>query len=104
MCSATVGATAVKRCTVAASSTFSSGVLGTPCCGNTLNRVPEFAYAQEAVSTRCCRRASRTRVRVAGEGVAGEGVAGEGSVMAVSNRVNGHGSAGDAGQAAGQPV
>jgi hypothetical protein len=66
MCSATVGATPVKRCTVAASATFSYGVRGTPSCANTLNLVPEFPYAQDAVSIRCSRNRAATRDRVAG--------------------------------------
>src|SRR5262245_37515793 len=66
MCSATVGATPVNRCTVAASATFSYGSRGTPSCGNTLNLVPELPYAQEAVSIRWVRSASLTRDRVAG--------------------------------------
>src|SRR5262249_15093902 len=67
MCSATVGATPVKRCTVAASDTFSYGSRGTPSWGNTLNRVPEFAYAQDAVSMRWVRRTPSTRALVSGE-------------------------------------
>ncbi|CAM5299193.1 hypothetical protein SMICM304S_05857 [Streptomyces microflavus] len=51
MCSATVGAAPVNSCTLAASSSFSRGVRGTPGWVNTLKRVPEFPYAQEGVST-----------------------------------------------------
>src|SRR5919106_5211589 len=64
MCNATVGAAPVSRCTIAASSIFSYGVRGTPSWANTLNRVPEFAYAHDAVSTACCRSADITRCRV----------------------------------------
>src|SRR5262245_40995420 len=64
MCNATVGAAPVSRCTIAASSIFSYGVRGTPSWANTLNRVPEFAYAHDAVSTACCRSADSTRCRV----------------------------------------
>src|SRR4051812_21582678 len=46
MCKATVGATPVKRCTSAASATFSYGSRGTPCWANTLNLVPEFPNAR----------------------------------------------------------
>lgn len=58
MCSATVGATPVNACTWAASSSFSCGVRGTPCCANTLNRVPEFPYAHDGVSTAWVLRAA----------------------------------------------
>jgi hypothetical protein len=51
MCRATVGATPVNACTWAASASFSWGVRGTPACVNTLNRVPEFPYAHDGVST-----------------------------------------------------
>src|SRR4051812_23739208 len=57
MCSATVGATPVKRCTCAASAIFSYGSRGTPGCANTLNRVPELPKAQEG-SSMCCRRST----------------------------------------------
>ena len=60
MCSATLGATPVKRCTAAASSTFSYALRGTPGCANTLNRVPEFPYAHDGVSIRCPRSADFT--------------------------------------------
>src|SRR3954453_7570553 len=60
MCSATVGATPVKRCTCAASSIFSSGVRGTPCWANTLKRVPELPYAHEGVSMCWVRSAAFT--------------------------------------------
>src|SRR3954467_3277008 len=63
MCSATVGATPVNRCTVAASSIFSSGVRGTPSCGKTLNRVPELPYPQDGVSMVCWRSAAFTAFR-----------------------------------------
>jgi hypothetical protein len=43
MCSATLGAAPVRRCTTAASAIFSSGERGTPGCAKTLNRVPELA-------------------------------------------------------------
>ena len=42
MCSATLGASPVNRCTVAASATFSSTVRGVPAVPNTLNLVPEL--------------------------------------------------------------
>ena len=42
MCRATDGASPVKRCTVAASATFSSTVRGVPGVPKTLNRVPEL--------------------------------------------------------------
>ena len=42
MCSATVGARPVNRCTVAASAIFSSTVRGVPGEPNTLKRVPEL--------------------------------------------------------------
>src|SRR5690606_33192551 len=66
MCRATVGATPVKRWTTAASAIFSYGLRGTPSWANTLNRVPELAYAQDAVSMRCARSACLTRDRVCG--------------------------------------
>src|SRR3954468_23223247 len=53
MCSATDGATPVKRCTCAASATFSNGFRGTPGWLNTLNRVPELPKAQDGNSMRC---------------------------------------------------
>src|SRR5690606_17034756 len=53
MCRATLGATPVNSCTLAASSSFSCGERGTPCCANTLKRVPEFPYAHDGVSTTC---------------------------------------------------
>ena len=42
MCSATDGASPVKRCTAAASAIFSSTVRGVPGEPKTLNRVPEL--------------------------------------------------------------
>ena len=42
MCSATLGARPVNRCTAAASAIFSSTVRGVPGEPNTLNRVPEL--------------------------------------------------------------
>src|SRR4051794_17733530 len=57
MCSATLGATPVCRCTRAASAIFSYGSRGTPGCANTLNRVPELPNAQEG-SSMCCRRST----------------------------------------------
>ena len=42
MCSATLGASPVNRCTVAASAIFSSTVRGVPGVPKTLNRVPEL--------------------------------------------------------------
>src|SRR3954453_19857310 len=60
MCSATVGATPVKRRTCAASSIFSSGVRGTPSCANTLKRVPELPYAHDGVSMCWVRSAALT--------------------------------------------
>src|SRR4051794_7611258 len=51
MCRATVGATPVKACTWAASSSFSCGVRGTPGWAKTLKRVPELPYAHDGVST-----------------------------------------------------
>ncbi len=50
MCSATLGATPVNRCTTAASAIFSSGDRGTPGWLNTLNRVPELPNAHEGSS------------------------------------------------------
>src|SRR4029453_11105041 len=55
MCRATVGAPPVWALTCAASATFSYGSRGTPACGNTLNRVPEFPKAHEGSSMRCAR-------------------------------------------------
>jgi hypothetical protein len=52
MCSATVGATPVNLCTVAASAIFSCGLRGTPAWAKTLNRVPELPKAQDGVSIR----------------------------------------------------
>src|SRR5689334_17214858 len=66
MCRATVGATPVNRCTVAASAIFSYGSRGTPSWGKTLNRVPELPKAHDAVSMRCVRSTADTRVRVCG--------------------------------------
>src|SRR5215207_5868151 len=63
MCSATLGATPVNRCTVAASAIFSCGVRGTPGWANTLNRVPELPKAQDGVSIRCADSACFTRAR-----------------------------------------
>ena len=42
MCSATLGARPVNRCTAAASAIFSSTLRGVPGEPNTLNRVPEL--------------------------------------------------------------
>ena len=50
MCSATVGASPVNRCTTAASAIFSRTVRGVPGVPNTLNRVPEFPNAHEGSS------------------------------------------------------
>src|ERR1043165_5927568 len=66
MCSATLGATPVNRCTVAASSIFSCAVRGTPSCAKTLNRVPELPNAHDGVSMCWRRRAASTRLRVSG--------------------------------------
>src|SRR5688572_27537219 len=66
MCSATLGATPVNRCTAAASSIFSCAVRGTPSCGKTLNRVPELPNAHDGVSMCWRRRAASTRLRVSG--------------------------------------
>src|SRR3954465_12629532 len=60
MCSATVGATPVNRCTSAASATFSYGSRGTARCANTLNRVPELPNAQDGSSIRWDRSAATT--------------------------------------------
>ena len=53
MCSATLGASPVEACTCAASASFSNGSRGTPCCANTLNRVPELPYAHDGTSIAC---------------------------------------------------
>src|SRR5919112_4755407 len=66
MCRATLGATPVKRCTVAASAIFSCGVRGTPSCAKTLNRVPELPNAHDGVSMCWRRSAASTRLRVSG--------------------------------------
>ena len=63
MCTATLGATPVKACTCAASSTFSCGVRGTPGWPNTLNLVPVLPNAHEGNSIRCSRSAVFTAVR-----------------------------------------
>ena len=63
MCTATLGATPVYRCTCAASSIFSCGVRGTPGWANTLNRVPVLPNAQDGSSICCARRAVFTAVR-----------------------------------------
>src|SRR5580704_9696773 len=63
MCTATLGATPVNRCTWAASSIFSVTVRGTPGWANTLNRVPVFPNAHDGVSIRCARSAAFTAVR-----------------------------------------
>ena len=60
-CSATEGAIPVRRCTSAASSSFSKGSRGAPGCANTAKRVPEFPNAHDGVSTSCARSASSTR-------------------------------------------
>ncbi len=54
MCSATVGASPVYRCTCAASAIFSYGSRGVPGVENTLKRVPELPNAQLGSSI-CCR-------------------------------------------------
>src|SRR6188768_3611180 len=53
MCSATVGASPVWRCTCAASAIFSYGSRGTPGCANTLKRVPELPNAHDGSSIAC---------------------------------------------------
>jgi L-lactate utilization protein LutB len=63
MCTATLGATPVYRCTCAASSIFSVTVRGTPGWANTLNRVPVFPNAHDGTSIRCARSAVFTAVR-----------------------------------------
>src|SRR5580698_3803658 len=63
MWTATLGATPVKACTCAASSTFSCGVRGTPGWPNTLNLVPVLPNAHEGNSIRCSRSAVFTAVR-----------------------------------------
>src|SRR6187402_3498097 len=50
MCSATVGASLVNRCTCAASLTRSNAFRGAPGCGKTRNLVPESPYAQDGTS------------------------------------------------------
>src|SRR5215208_1544365 len=60
MCRATVGAIPVKRCTWAASETFSKALRGTPGCPNTLKRVPELPNAQDGSSMRWVARAAFT--------------------------------------------
>src|ERR1700742_2135170 len=60
MCRATLGAIPVNRCTCAASSIFSTGVRGTPGCGNTLNLVPVLANAHDGSSMRCAFSAAFT--------------------------------------------
>src|SRR5215467_12837184 len=63
MCTATLGAIPVNRCTCAASSIFSCGVRGTPGWANTLNRVPVFPNAQDGSSIRCARKAVAAAAR-----------------------------------------
>src|SRR6478736_9213191 len=63
MCTATLGATPVNRCTCAASSIFSCGVRGVPGLANTLKRVPVFTNAQDGSSIRCASRAFFTALR-----------------------------------------
>src|SRR6478752_8216980 len=63
MCTATLGATPVYRCTCAASSIFSCGVRGVPGLANTLKRVPVFPNAQDGSSIRCASRAFFTALR-----------------------------------------
>src|SRR5215217_3221092 len=58
MCRATVGAIPVKRCTWAASETFSKALRGTPGWPNTLKRVPELPNAQDGSSMRWVARAA----------------------------------------------
>src|SRR5919197_3143082 len=64
MCRATLGATPVKRCTVAASSTFSKGLRGTPGWPNTLKRVPLLPNAHDGSSICWVRRSSLTSSRL----------------------------------------
>ena len=59
ICSATVGATPVKRWTCAASATFSYGPRGTPFWAKTLAR-PELPNAHDGSSIRCVLRADAT--------------------------------------------
>src|SRR2546427_5138838 len=58
---ATVGLTPVSRWTMPASASFSQIVRAAPGWAKTLNRVPEFPYPQDGVSTRRAPARSRTR-------------------------------------------
>src|ERR1700683_833002 len=57
MCSATDGATPVRRWTMAASSIFSYGVRAALGFLKTLKRVPVLPYAHDGVSIHCWRKA-----------------------------------------------
>src|SRR5262245_28331910 len=61
MCSATLGADPVNRCTWAASAIFSYGLRGTPFWAKTLNLVPEFPNAHDGSSMLRSRSPSATR-------------------------------------------
>src|SRR5205085_9558162 len=73
MCSETLGAAPVKRCTCAASATFSNGSRGTPGWAKTLKRVPELPNAQEGSSITWHSRSLLIWSKVAMESAALEG-------------------------------
>src|SRR6478752_7040872 len=67
MCRDTFGANPVNAFTCAASATFSNASRGVPAVVNTLNRVPEFPYAQDGTSIPKSSRSARAAVVVMGD-------------------------------------
>src|SRR5690348_13918742 len=69
MCRDTFGANPVTAFTCAASAIFSHGSRGVPAVLNTLNRVPEFPYAQDGTSIPKSSRSARGAAVAVMEGV-----------------------------------